>query len=167
MSFDMGKYVKSMFLHGNDLEGPTVATIKEVFEHQFADGNTTPALKFFELSEMLTLNKTQVRTMIELFGANPEAYPMQRIVLMPAPSGIPGKKTIIITKAPPAAPTINGQPVVTQPTPPAQAVAPQPTAPAPSMPSPQPAAASDPAALWGNTAAPATPTVTGGGVTFQ
>jgi len=178
MSFDASKYTKSKWLHGSDLPlGQVVTlTIKEATEHAFDDGTTRPVIRFYELDQALALNKTQTSTLIGLFGTNAGDWIAQRVELMATPSNYAGKPTILIRRGASSGPTINGQPVVTQPTPPAPAMpSPQPTqpaAPAPTMPSPQPAmpaqqpAASDPASLWGNTAAPASSS-NPGGVTFQ
>lgn len=166
MSFDASQYVKSKWLHGSDLPlGQVVTlTIKEATEHAFDDGSKRPVIRFYELDQSLALNKTQTASLIGLFGTNAGDWIAQRVELMATPSNYAGKPTILIRKAAQSAPTVNGQPVVTQPTPPAMPT--QPAAPAPTMPAQAPAqqpAASDPAALWGNTAAPAGP----GGVTFQ
>lgn len=171
MSFDASQYVKSKWLHGSDLQlGQVVTlTIKEATEHAFDDGSKRPVIRFYELDQSLALNKTQTASLIGLFGTNAGDWIAQRVELMATPSNYAGKPTILIRRAASSGPTINGQPV-----------APQPTAPAPTMP-----AQSGPAAelvrptnmtayseegrqLWENTtAAPATPTVSGGGVTFQ
>ena len=178
MSFDASQYVKSKWLHGSDLPlGQVVTlTIKEATEHTFDDGSKRPVIRFYELDQSLALNKTQTASLIALFGTNAGDWIAQRVELMATPSNYAGKPTVLIRRAAATGPTINGQPVAPQPTQPAMP-SPQPTPPAaaaPTMPAqpvdpqPQPTArpvADNLAALWENS--PATPTVTGGGVTFQ
>ncbi len=116
-AFDATKYTKSKWLHGSDLALGMVypATVKSAYEHTFDDGTTRPVLDFYELDQSLSMNKSQTKTMVELFGANADAWIGQRVELMATPSNFQGKPTILIRKAAQSAPTVNGQPVVTQP----------------------------------------------------
>ena len=105
--FDARQYVKSEWLHGEDLPDgePVPVQVKAVYEHTFErDGSKRAVVEFVELDQKLVLNKTQTRKMIELFGANAGAWIDQHIRLMAAPSNFEGKPTILIGRgAPPQA----------------------------------------------------------------
>ncbi len=99
MSFDASEYVKSEWLHGEDLPDgePVPVQIKTAYEYTFErDGTKRPVLEFYDLAQKLVLNKTQTRKLIELFGANAGAWVGQHIRLMAAPSNFEGKPTILI-----------------------------------------------------------------------
>lgn len=118
--FDASEFVKSKWLHGSDLPmgQPVELTIATVGVHQFDDGTRRPRLEFLETEQSLSANKTQVATMIQLFGANTAGWIGQRVTLTAVPSQFAGKPTILIARAtPPQPPTAFGQP------------APQPSAP--------------------------------------
>ena len=111
MSFDASRYAVGKFLHGSDIPaGQTLTlTIREAFEHQFDDGSKRPALRFLEIEQIMTLNKSQVVAMIQAFGPNAGAWVSQRIELMSVPSNFQGKPTILIRAATaPSMPTFNG-----------------------------------------------------------
>lgn len=102
MSFDASQYVKSEWLHGEDLPDgePVAVQVKSCYEHTFErDGSKRPVLEFYNLDQKLVLNKTQTRKMIELFGVNAGAWIGQNIRLMSAPSNFEGKPTILIGRA--------------------------------------------------------------------
>lgn len=112
-TFDPTKYTKSRWIKGADLQPgrPTMVTINAAFEQNFEQQNETkPALSFDEIDQSLILNKTQVKTMLDLFGNDPRAWVGQRINLLQVPSNYQGKPTILITSAESAPPTGNGQP---------------------------------------------------------
>lgn len=110
-TFDPTKYTKSKWLKGGDLQlGRAVAvTIAKCWEQRFEQtGETKVALAFDELDQSMALNKTQVLTLIELYGPDPRAWVGQRIQLLPIPSNYQGKPTIQIL-AGESAPTFGGQ----------------------------------------------------------
>lgn len=114
--FDATKYTKSRWLKGVDLPRGrmTTVTINNAFEHHFEQQHETkPVIEFEELEQALVLNKTQVVTLIDLFGANPSLWIGQRIHLTPVASNYQGKPTIQITMAE-LQPTINGQAAIVQ-----------------------------------------------------
>lgn len=98
-SFDPTKYTKSKWLKGSDLQlGRAMAvTIAKAWEQYFEQtAENKVALAFDELDQQMALNKTQVMTMIELFGADPRAWVGQRVNLLAIPSNYQGKPTIQI-----------------------------------------------------------------------
>jgi hypothetical protein len=112
MSFDATKYTQSPWLHGADLPAgqPIEMTISGAREHTFTDGTTRPVVEFSGMRPALSLNKTQVQTLVALFGANADAWKGQRITLTAVPTQL-GKPTILIGRAgPPQPPTAFGQP---------------------------------------------------------
>lgn len=111
--FDASEFVKGKWLHGSDLPPgqPIELTVATVGVHQFDDGSKRPKVEFLETEQALSLNKTQVASMIGLFGTNTAAWVNQRITLTAVPSGYQGKPTIAIGRAAaPAMPTLNGAP---------------------------------------------------------
>ena len=119
MSFDASKYTQSKWLHGSDLPpGQAIElTISGAKEHTFDDGTTRPVIEFLETEQALALNKTQVGSLIGLFGANADAWKGQRVTLTPVPlPAFQGKPTVVIGRAaPPQPPTLNGQPMLQAP----------------------------------------------------
>lgn len=111
MSFDASKYTQSKWLHGSDLPlGQAIElTISGAKEHTFDDDTTRPVAEFLETEQALALNKTQVGSLISLFGANTAAWTGQRVTLTAIPTQFQGKPTIAIGRAmPPQSPTLNG-----------------------------------------------------------
>lgn len=105
MGINLGKYTKSKWLRGNDLENDydgeaIVVTIKNVSEETFEQtGETKPVVQFIELEQALICNKTQVGKLIDLFGDDAAGMVGKQITLQAAPSSYPGKSTILIGKA--------------------------------------------------------------------
>lgn len=111
-SFDPTKYTKSKWMKGSDLQmgRAVLVTIGKAWEHFFEQqGETKVALKFDEMDQDLACNKTQVMTLIELFGPDPRAWVGQRISLLAVPSNYQGKPTILISEAQVAPPTAAGR----------------------------------------------------------
>jgi hypothetical protein len=101
-TFDPTKYTQSRWIKGADLTPgqPITGTIKAAYEFTFEQsGDTKPALDFYDLDQSMTLNKTQVGTMIELFGNDPNQWIGKAVQLMAVPSSFQGKPTILITTA--------------------------------------------------------------------
>lgn len=102
---DFSKYTKSPNLKGTDLpQGqPTIVTIKRAYEHTFpSTQETRPCIDFYELDQRLVCNRTQITTLMGLFGPNGEAWEGKRVELMAVTSNYQGKLTIAIKEAPPA-----------------------------------------------------------------
>jgi len=111
MALDLKKYTQSKWLKGSDLPVGrlTSVTVKALYEFTFEKAQETkPVLDFHETAQSLAMGKAQIETMEALFSVNNDLWVGQRINLQPAPSGIPGKPTILITAAE-TAPTFNGQ----------------------------------------------------------
>lgn len=106
--FDPTKYTKSRWLKGADLPKgrAVVATIAKAYEHHFeTTDETKPILDLEEVDQSLPLNKTQVTTLIDLFGTDVRLWVGQRISLQAIPSNYgPSKPTILIAAAPAEAP---------------------------------------------------------------
>jgi len=105
MSFDTNKYTKSPFIKGDDLpEGErVVVTIKSAEEVTFPQsGDTVPVLEFLELDQKLTLNRTRVAKLIELFGEETDEWIGQRIALFAIPVSYKGQSSLSVAvgKAP-------------------------------------------------------------------
>lgn len=98
--FDPTKYTKSRWLKGADLPKRLVpVTIAKVYEHHFeATGETKPVIDLEEIEQSMPLNKTQVVTLIELFGTDIRLWVGQRIQLQAIPSNYAGKPTILISQ---------------------------------------------------------------------
>ena len=97
--FDANQLVKSEWLKGSELPGPTRVTVQQVSQHTFPDDTQPKAvLHFLELNQKLACNKTQTRAMIEQYGGNTAAWNGAELVLSSAPS-FNGKQTIVISRA--------------------------------------------------------------------
>jgi hypothetical protein len=107
--FDPNKYAASKWLKGSDLQAGQQlrVTIKGGREHQF-ESETKPVISFMEIDSEMVLNKTQMKTLMDLFGDDPNLWLGQSVLLMPIPSGYPGKPSILITTAPTQAPSAIG-----------------------------------------------------------
>lgn len=131
MSLDMTKYTKSEWIHGEDLPigQPIEATIQKVYEHVFERDNVTrPVVEYFELDGKQSLNKTQTKMLVAMFGPDASAWIGQRVTLTAVMNGgYQGKPTIAIGRGQPlAVPTANGQPIYQAPPQPVYQAAPQP-----------------------------------------
>jgi hypothetical protein len=105
LSFDASKYMSNGWLKGEDLEEGerTVVTIKAAYEHTFEQsGETRPVLEFMEMEERLTLNKTRVKKLVELFGTDSETWIGQKISLYAIDVNFNGKTmpSVAIARAP-------------------------------------------------------------------
>lgn len=105
MSFDTSTYTKSPYIKGDDLpEGEkVVVTIKSAEEVTFPQsGDTVPVLEFLELDQKLTLNRTRVAKLVELFGEETDEWIGQRIALFSIPVSYKGQSSmsVAIGKAP-------------------------------------------------------------------
>jgi hypothetical protein len=101
--FDPEKYTQGKWLKGSDLPAgkQTIVTIKGGREHTFEKtGEKKPVLSYIELAAEMTINPTQMGTLMSMFGKEPNLWLGQRIALMPVPSGFEGKPTIMIMPAP-------------------------------------------------------------------
>lgn len=111
-AFDPTRYTRSKWLKGSDLPKgrPIVVTIAEAYEHEFEQsGEVKPVLTFSDHDQALTLNKTKITTLIDLFGTDVLAWVGQRINLQAVPSQFAGKPTIMITLADQPLPTAQRQ----------------------------------------------------------
>jgi len=114
MPIDTAKYLKSRWLKAADLPPgrATSVTVKLADEHTFEQTRETkPYLDFNELTQSMSLNVTQFKTMVALFGDNSDSWVGQRINLRPVISSYQAKLTIEITEAQAQLPTFNGQQV--------------------------------------------------------
>lgn len=105
MAFDTEKYTKSPYIKGDDLpEGEkVVVTIKSAEEVTFPQsGDTVPVLEFLELDQKLTLNRTRVAKLVELFGEETDEWIGQRIALFAVPVSYKGQSSmgVAVGKAP-------------------------------------------------------------------
>jgi len=103
--FDTKKYTQSRFVKGADLvEGERVVlTIKSAEEQTFEQsGDTVPCLSFLEIDQGLTLNRTRIAKLVEMFGEETEEWVGQRIAIYPVPVTFQGKSTmgVAVGKAP-------------------------------------------------------------------
>jgi len=101
--FNPEQYLQNKWLKGSDLPvgQQTVVTIKGGREHVFEKtGEKKPVLSYVEIAPEMTLNTVQMKSLVTLFGSNPNLWLGQRIALMPAPSGFEGKPTILVMAAP-------------------------------------------------------------------
>ena len=114
MAFDTGKYARSPFLKGDDLEEgeKVVVTIKDAREIEFPDGKTVPALDFLELDQALTLNKTRILKLIDLFGEDTEDWLNQRIALYAVPVQYNGKSVMSVAVGKAPARAVKGKPTL-------------------------------------------------------
>ncbi len=107
-NLDASQFVKSKYLRGSDLSmrTPVRVTVQEVDQHEFPEQGEKLVLKFLEIDQEMILNKTQTRTLIEMFGPQTGVWRGQRLNLMQVPSSYEGKPTILITEAEGAVPTM-------------------------------------------------------------
>jgi hypothetical protein len=105
-NYDATTFVKSKYLKGSDLDKrkPIRVTVENVDQREFPEQGEKLVLKFLEVDQEMILNKTQIGTMIELFGAQTGTWRGQRLNLMQVASSYQGKPTILITEAEQATP---------------------------------------------------------------
>ena len=66
-------YFPSTWLKSEDLDGPTIVTIKQVYEERFPGkrgepDQVKPVLRFRELEKDMVLNRTNFQTLVEITG---------------------------------------------------------------------------------------------------
>ncbi len=93
MGFNAEKYTKGAFLKGADLEEGErlIVTIKSAEEVEMPSGDLVPVIELLEISEKLTLNKTRIRKLVELFGPDSDAWINRQVALYPVPVQFNGK----------------------------------------------------------------------------
>lgn len=103
MSFDAGKYARNPFIKGEDLDEDDrlVVTVKSAEEVTFPSGDVVPVLAFLETDQKLTLNKTRVKKMIDMFGTDSSDWIDRKIALYPIDVSFQGKQTQGVAIAPP------------------------------------------------------------------
>lgn len=113
MSFNVKQYVESQWFKGSDLSDSQqqTLTIKDVGKQEF-QGDEKVVVGFLETPKRLICNKSQLKSLVSLFGYDTGAWLNQRINVFAMPSGFQDTLTIKILAAPPVqAPTVNGQDV--------------------------------------------------------
>lgn len=107
-NFDASQFVKSKYLKGSELDKrkPIRVTIQGVDQREFPEQGMKLVLSFLEIDQELVLNKTQISTMIDLFGTSTGVWRGQRINLMQVASSYQGKPTILITEGETVAPNV-------------------------------------------------------------
>ena len=70
---NMDAFFPSTWLKSDDLDGPTIATIKQVYEERFPGkrgepDQVKPVLRFRELEKAMVLNRTNFQTLVEITG---------------------------------------------------------------------------------------------------
>lgn len=104
MAINTEKYTQNPFIKGEDLDEDErlVLTIKAAYETKFPSGDEVPVLEFLEDERKLTLNKTRVRKMVEMFGPDSDEWLDRRIALLPVPVQFNGKSQMgVAITAPP------------------------------------------------------------------
>lgn len=96
MGFNVDKYTRNPFLKGEDLEEGErlIVTIKEAEEVTFPSGDVVPVLDFLEIEQRLTLNKTRVKKLAEMFGPDTDTWINQKIALYPIDVTYQGKSSL-------------------------------------------------------------------------
>jgi hypothetical protein len=107
-NFDASQFVKSKYLKGSELDKrkPIRVTIQGVDQREFPEQGQKLVLSFLEIDQEMILNKTQIGTMIDLFGTSTGVWRGQRINLMQVTSSYQGKPTILITEGETVAPNV-------------------------------------------------------------
>lgn len=103
MGFNASKYTEAPYIKGEDLEEGErmMVTILSAEEVTFPSGDTVPVVKFLETDKKLTLNKTRVKKLVEMFGEDTEEWEGQLIALYPVPVQYNGKSSMGVAIAPP------------------------------------------------------------------
>jgi hypothetical protein len=107
-NLDASQFVKSKYLKGSELDKrkPVRVTIQGVDQREFPEQGQKLVLSFLEIDQEMILNKTQIGTMIDLFGTSTGVWRGQRINLMQVTSSYQGKPTILITEGETVAPNV-------------------------------------------------------------
>jgi hypothetical protein len=103
---DVTEFLKGRFLKADELTGrpPLVLRIKNVAQEEF-QGDSKLVLEFHNFEQKLTLNKSRLLVLAQMFGSNTVLWIDREITLvsMPIASGrFAGQATIVILAAPPA-----------------------------------------------------------------
>jgi hypothetical protein len=101
--FVKGKYLKAV---DTDRRKPIRLTVEGVDQEDFPEQGKKLVLSFLEIDQKMVLNKTQVGTMIDLFGVNTGLWRGQRLHLIQVTSSYQGKPTILITAGETPQPTV-------------------------------------------------------------
>jgi len=112
LPFNTEKYTESPYLKGSDLEEGErlTVTIKSAEEATFPQsGDTVPILGFLELEKQLTLNRTRITKLVELFGPDTEDWLGKKISLYPVDVNYQGKITQGVAIAAPPKKSKGGQ----------------------------------------------------------
>jgi hypothetical protein len=111
MGFSLKKYSEGKWLKGSDFgeDERKVLTITECFRHTFESGDVRPALKFQEIDQWLSVNKTRNTKLRQLFGDESDALVGKRIVTYAGDASFGGKpeKTVVIAAYKEQQPVLN------------------------------------------------------------
>ena len=88
---NIDKEFPSKWLKAHDLDGDTPLTISNVTREKFQDGDSTVAVHFQGLQQMLGLNKTNANVIKGLYGADTDAWLGKMVVLYPTHTEMAGK----------------------------------------------------------------------------
>jgi hypothetical protein len=118
-SYDASEFTQGKFIKGSDFQpGQQVRVrVTNITKEEFKEQGQKLVLHFHETDRGMVLNKTQVTSMINLFGPQTAAWVDQSVILQSVPSGYQGKPTILITPAQPTIPSGNGLGIAAQPAP--------------------------------------------------
>ena len=103
MSFDPTKYTTGKWMKGDDIEDGEriIVTIEQAYEHTFEqNGDVRPALDFLEIEQSLSLNKTNTKKLIDLFGNDPDDWQGKQISLIRNPQSFNGKFGVLVGAPP-------------------------------------------------------------------
>ena len=81
----------SRFLKARDLDGDTIVTITALTMETF-DGEDRPLLSFEEIDKILSLNRTNTKTIGELHGRETDDWSGHRIILYPTEVEFKGER---------------------------------------------------------------------------
>lgn len=113
MAINTEKYTRNPFIKGEDLEDEDrlVVTVKAAYETTFPSGDTVPVLEFLETDQKLTLNKTRIRKLVEMFGPDSDDWIDRRVALYAVPVQFNGKSQmgVAIAAPPKRSRTVEGQ----------------------------------------------------------
>jgi hypothetical protein len=107
-NYDASQDTKSKYVKAGELDKrkPIRVTIQDVDRREFPEQGMKLVLSFLEIDQEMILNKTQVSTLIDLFGPQTAIWRGQRINLMQVTSSYQGKPTILITEGETVAPNV-------------------------------------------------------------
>jgi hypothetical protein len=107
-SFNASEFIKGKYLKGSELDKrkPIRVTVDGVSQEDFPEQGRKLILSFLEIDQKMVLNKTQVSTMIDLFGVDTGLWRGQRLHLIQVTSSFQGKPTVMITAGEMPQPTV-------------------------------------------------------------